>query len=68
MNTLPLVCCFVLAKNGKKLEDKDKMEKFGELYKDKNVAKDFQHKAWALPIAYIYRRTAFSIVTVYAFD
>ena len=68
LNAIPLFCSYILAKNGKKLEDKDKMEKFGELYKERNVGKNWKHRAWALPIAYIYRRTAFSIVTVYAFD
>ena len=65
---LPLFFCYLLAKNRKKLEDKEKMMKYGDLYKDKNVASSWNHRAWALPLAYFYRRTAFAIVTVFVFD
>ena len=44
------------------------MDKYGELYKDKNVSASWKHRAWALPLAYFYRRTAFAIVTVFVFD
>ena len=41
LNVIPIYCSYILAKNGKKLEDKDKIEKFGELYKDRNVANNW---------------------------
>ena len=68
LNILPLFFAIVLAKNGKWLEDKDKMAKYGALYKDKNVQKSRRHRAWAQPLTYFYRRSIFSIVTVYSFD
>ena len=67
INLAPLVCCFVIYRNRRMLLEKENIKSFGTLYEGRN-AKDSNHKIMLYPVAFFYRRTAFTIFSVYLFN
>ena len=67
-NLLPLYYARILYKNGAVLEKEEKKRNFGTLYDNKKIDKERNHRVWAVPLAFFYRRTVFAIITVYLFE
>ena len=67
-NLIPLFYSRVLYKNKDELENENKVRLFGSLYDNRNVNKDKDHRAWAFPLTFFYRRTVFACVTVFLFE
>lgn len=68
INATPVLFAIILVKKRQELDSKDTKERFGQLYKDKNVQLGYNHKVWQHSLAFFYRRTAFTLATVFAFD
>ena len=67
INFVPLKFFFILYNNHYELEDEAFVKKSGTLVLGKRVDDD-DHKIWAFPIMFFYRRTLFIIATVYLLD
>ena len=50
------------------LEIEPKARKFSSLYDNKRVEMERNHRVWAFPLAFFYRRTVFACITVYLFE
>ena len=67
-NLVPFIYARVLYKHRMELESEEKTRRFGSLYDNKNVRSDRDHRVWAFPLKFFYRRTAFAVITVFLFD
>jgi len=67
INFVPLKFFMILYNNHYELEDEAFVKKSGTLVLGKRVDDD-DHKIWAFPIVFFYRRTLFIIVTVFLLD
>ena len=68
INGAPLIFARILKKRENDLESEETIRKFGSLYDNKNVNMERDHRVWATPLAFFYRRTIFGMVTVFLFD
>ena len=68
INLIPLVYARILRKRDKELEIEENIRKYGSLYDNKNVKKERDHRVWATPLAFFFRRTIFAFITVFLFE
>ena len=70
INSVPLIYARALYKYSARLEEEYLVRKIGNLYDNKNVRsnREEHHRVWLFPFTFFYRRTIFTILTIFLFD